>query len=316
LSTKVTVAIPTHNRARLLAQTLASVIALEPPPDSSLECVVVDNNSTDDTEATVRRVAAAAPFPIRYVLETEPGSSFARNRAVDEAAGEFILFIDDDAVADPRWALEMLAEMKRRDLDAACGPVLPRWTARPPRWLGPRLYVRLAVHDEQRLAAAPRAELEHIHNYFSANVGFRRRTFDLFGRFREDLGVVGGNPMSGEDTELFQRILSMGGAMGFAMNARVHHIIPPERMRRTYLRRKSYAFGFGSAIAGGPTHNHLDKLARNALRMLAALARGDSERAVYHELECANFVGYWRGRLKASRDHETRLRGRRRYRVR
>ena len=107
--------------------------------------------------------------------------------------------------------------------------------------------------------------------------------------------------MSGEDTELFQRIIAWGGMMGFTMRARVHHLIPPERMRRGYLRRKSYAFGFGSAIAGGPTHNHLEKLARNGVRMIAAFARGDAERAVYHELECANFVGYWRGRLQLRR---------------
>jgi hypothetical protein len=63
------------------------------------------------------------------------------------------------------------------------------------------------------------------------------------------------------------------------------------------LRRKSYAFGLGSAIAGGRTHNHIDKLARNAFRMAIALLRGEHERAIYHELECANFFGYWRGRL-------------------
>jgi len=68
-------------------------------------------------------------------------------------------------------------------------------------------------------------------------------------------------------------------------------------MRRSYLWRKSFAFGYGSAFAGGRSHNHLDKLARNAIRLISAIARGDSERAVYHELECANFFGYWRGRL-------------------
>jgi hypothetical protein len=159
------------------------------------------------------------------------------------------------------------------------------------------LYVRLAVHDAATVAVASRAERESIHNYFSANVGFRRQTFATFGNFRRELGVVGGNPMSGEDTELFARIVAGGGLMGFAPGARVHHIIPPERMRRWYLLRKSYAFGYGSAVAGGRTHNHWDKLARNFLRMVFAFARGDSERAVYHELECANFLGYWRGRL-------------------
>jgi hypothetical protein len=98
----------------------------------------------------------------------------------------------------------------------------------------------------------------------------------------------------------------MGGLLGFALKARVHHIIPAERMCRAFLRRKSYAYGFGSAMAGGPTHNHLEKLARNAIRLIAALARGDTEHAVYHELECANFFGYWRGRLKVARAQEDR----------
>jgi hypothetical protein len=176
--------------------------------------------------------------------------------------------------------------------------VLPEWVGQPPRWLGPTLYVRLAVHDAARLANASRAESDTIHNYFSANVGFRRRTFETFGNFRTDLGVVGTNPMSGEDTELFTRIMAGGGMVGFAPSARVHHIIPPERMRRSYLWRKSFAFGYGSAVAHGRSHNHFDKLARNAIRLVFAAANGDRERAVYHELECANYFGYWRGRLE------------------
>jgi glucosyl-dolichyl phosphate glucuronosyltransferase len=297
LSIQITIAVPTHNRAQLLQTTLASIAALHLPAAVEAECVVVDNRSTDDTSGVVAEFANHSALPIRYVYEGGAGSSYARNRAVEEARGDFILFIDDDAVAEPDWAAEMLAEIERRQLDVACGMVLPRWSREPPRWLGPSLYVRLAVHDPARLAVASRAECETIHNYFSANAGFRRRTFAMFGNFRQDLGVVGRNPMSGEDTELFARITSRGGAIGFAPRARVHHMIPPERMRWSYLRRKSYAFGYGSAVAGGRTHNHLDKLARNVLRMMLALARGDSERAVYHQLECANFFGYWRGRL-------------------
>jgi glycosyltransferase involved in cell wall biosynthesis len=293
--------VPTHNRSQLLQATLASIAALHLPAGVEAECVVVDNRSTDNTSSVVAEFANNSALPTRYVYEGGAGSSYARNRAVEEARGDFILFIDDDAVAEPDWAAEMLAEIERRQLDVACGMVLPRWSIEPPSWLGPSLYVRLAVHDPARMAVASRAEHEMIHNYFSANVGFRRRTFAMFGNFRQDLGVMGGNPMSGEDTELFARIISRGGAVGFAPRARVHHMIPPERMRRPYLRRKSYAFGYGSAVAGGRSHNHLDKLVRNALRMMLALARGDTERALYHELECANFFGYWRGRLDMKR---------------
>lgn len=293
----LTIAVPTHNRARLLGRTLASIAALEFPEGMNPECLVVDNNSPDDTRDAVEVFARRAPIAVRYVLEPQLGSSFARNRAIAESRSEYIFFIDDDAIADPDWAIEMLAEMERRRLDAACGLVLPDWERPPPRWLGPSLYVRLAVHDEAAIAQASPQQQDHIHNYFSANVGFRRQAFELFGNFREDLGVVGNNPISGEDTELFARIATYGGAIGFAQRARVHHIIGRERMTRRYLRRKAYAFGFGSAISGGPTHNHLDKLARNGLRMLTAAVLGNPERAVYHELECANFFGYWRGRL-------------------
>jgi glucosyl-dolichyl phosphate glucuronosyltransferase len=289
--------VPTHNRSQLLQSTLTSIGELHLPTGIEAECVVVDNRSADETSSIVARFAAHSALPTRYVYESGPGSSYARNRAVEEARGDFILFIDDDAVAEPDWAAEMLAEIERRQLDVACGMVLPRWCRQPPRWLGPTLYVRLAVHDATRLTVTPGAECDTIHNYFSANVGFRRGVFKTFGSFRRDLGVVGGNPISGEDTDLFARIMAGGGAVGFAPRARVHHIIPPERMRRSYLWRKSFAFGYGSAFAGGRSHNHLDKLARNAIRLTSAVARGDSERAVYHELECANFFGYWRGRL-------------------
>ena len=293
----VTVAIPTHNRAASLRDTLGSVGALRAPEGVSLQCLVVDNCSSDDTAAVVASFASTAPIPVRCVREERLGSSFARNRAVDESGTELIFFIDDDALADPSWAAALFAEMKSRGLDAACGPVLPRWSAPRPAWLGPSLLVKLAVHDERTIAQAPDTKLESMENYFSANVGFRRDTFARFGKFREDLGVVGGNPMSGEDTELFQRIVAAGGRMGFVRGAIVHHVIPPSRMTRNYLLRKSFAFGVGSACAGGRSHNQVDKLFRNVIRMTTSAARGDAEHTLYHQLEVANFLGYWRGRL-------------------
>jgi glycosyltransferase involved in cell wall biosynthesis len=297
LPISVTIAIPTHNRARTLKETLDSVQALAIPAGVAVECIVIDNASTDETAKVVESAASAPPFPIRCVLEARLGSSLARNRAVDEARGDFIFFLDDDATADRNWLTEMFSAMENRGLDAACGMVLPRWSIAPPRWLGPRLWVKLAVHDRSAIESQPREGSEVLENYFSANAGFRRAAFERFGRFREDLGVVGGNPISGEDTELFARIIARGGKMGFVPSAIVHHLIGAERMSAEYLRHKSFAYGFGSAIAGGRSHNRLDKLAKNLIRMIGAALRGDREGVVYHQLECANFLGYWRGRL-------------------
>lgn len=299
MRTKLTIAIPTHNRAAIVRDTLASVASLAIPTDVEAECLVIDNGSTDETSRVVDDFARGAAIPMRRVFEPTLGSSFARNRAVDESASDFIFFIDDDAEAERDWAAELLNDMRCRELDAACGLVLPKWSASPPNWLGPSLWVKLAVHDRRAIESAPPSSAERLDNYFSANVGFRRDAFARYGKFREDLGVVGRDPISGEDTELFARILARGGKMGFAPRAIVHHAIPPERMTRAYLRRKSFAFGMGTAFAGLRHHNRLDKLVRNGFRMASAAIRGDSERAIYHELECANFLGYWRGRLIA-----------------
>ena len=125
LSITVTIAVPTHNRARLLGGTLASIAALKYSGRVNPECLIVDNNSPDDTRDKVEVFARTAPIAVRYVVEPQLGSSYARNRAIAEARGEYIFFIDDDALAEPDWAIELLAEMERRHLDAACGMVLP-----------------------------------------------------------------------------------------------------------------------------------------------------------------------------------------------
>jgi glycosyltransferase involved in cell wall biosynthesis len=297
LTVDITVAIPTHNRAELLAQTLGSLRGLMIPARAEIECLVIDNASADATPTVVAEAAAQLPFEVRRIRERQLGSSFARNRAIAEARGEFICFIDDDVIVEPRWLVELIAALERRRLDVACGMVVPRFLAPPPPWLGTSLWVRLAVHDAAAIERMAPGEAEVLRNYFSANVGFRRNAFELFGVFREDLGVVGGNPISGEDTELFARIIARGGAVGFAPRARVHHLIGPERMTPRYLRRKSFAFGIGSAMTGGRSHNRPDKLIKNTVRMSRAAIRGDREAVIYHQLEIWNFFGYWRGRL-------------------
>ncbi len=293
----ITVAVPTHNRGPRLQQTLRSIAELTIPAGFAPRCVVVDNCSRDVTRAVVERFAAEAPFEVRYVFEPQLGSSRTRNRAIAEASGEYLLFIDDDAVAEPQWLAAIAAAMDDRALDVGCGAVLPRWEAEAPKWLGPRLYAKLAVHDPSALAAEPLEQFETLAAYFSANVCFRRTILDRCGWFSEDLGVVGGRPYSGEDTELFARIAREGGRVGFVPQARVHHMIAPERMTARYLRHKSFAFGMGSAVAASKSHNRPDKLAKNLIRMARAAINGDREGALYHELECWNFAGYWSGRL-------------------
>lgn len=97
-----TVLIPTHNRAELVARALRSIAA---QTFTDYEVVVVDDGSTDATAAFLESVRSAR---IR-VLRNDParGASAARNRGIEAARGEWIVFLDDDDEMRP-WALAAL----------------------------------------------------------------------------------------------------------------------------------------------------------------------------------------------------------------
>src|SRR5689334_7194457 len=85
----VTVIIPTRNRAALLREAVASVLAV-PRVGFELEVIVVD----DGSDAETRDVAAANP--VMYLRTDGIGVSAARNRGIEAAHGEYLAFIDDD----------------------------------------------------------------------------------------------------------------------------------------------------------------------------------------------------------------------------
>jgi glycosyltransferase involved in cell wall biosynthesis len=101
---QVSVVIPTHNRQRLLAMTLRSVLWQR---GVDLEAIVVDDGSTDDTADVVRSVADSR---VRLLSHGSPrGVSSARNRGIEDARGEWIAFLDDDDL----WAPDKLATQVR-----------------------------------------------------------------------------------------------------------------------------------------------------------------------------------------------------------
>ena len=99
--TRITVAVCTWNRARLLDRTLARLRELCIPDGIDWELLVVNNNSTDETEKVLDR--HAGHLPLRRLVESKPGKANAANRAAAEARGELILWTDDDVLVDRGW---------------------------------------------------------------------------------------------------------------------------------------------------------------------------------------------------------------------
>lgn len=91
---KVSVIIPTYNRADLLPEAIDSVLA---QTWKEIEIIVVDDGSTDRTEETVRRYDDR----VRYFYKENGGPSSARNFGVSKAHGDLIAFLDSDDMWEP-----------------------------------------------------------------------------------------------------------------------------------------------------------------------------------------------------------------------
>ncbi|MFK5582846.1 glycosyltransferase family 2 protein [Serinicoccus sp. LYQ131] len=85
----VSVVIPAYNAAKLLGGAISSALTQTRTPD---EVIVVDDGSTDATAA----IAAAYPAPVRLISQANGGVADARNTAVREARGDFIVLLDAD----------------------------------------------------------------------------------------------------------------------------------------------------------------------------------------------------------------------------
>jgi hypothetical protein len=95
---RVTVAVITYNRSRLLRETLAGIVRQNYPADC-WELLVIDNNSTDDTGTPWPRSWLGAVAAARR--RDPPGLDHGRNRAIEEARGEVIVLVDDDILVGP-----------------------------------------------------------------------------------------------------------------------------------------------------------------------------------------------------------------------
>jgi glycosyltransferase involved in cell wall biosynthesis len=297
----ITVALCTHNHADRLTRTLGDLGQLKSPA-SAWELLVIDNASTDTTPALL---AASdwrpAGMEIRIVREEKLGLSNARNRALQEARGEYILFMDDDETPDPSWLTAHEQAMHEHQPDALGGRIEVFFEdgARPP-WLQDELLGFLGkLNHGEACWLTDRAT-----PIFGGNFAFRRNVFERIGNFDTLLGRLGTANIGGEDTEIYRRLLEHGCRVRWVPQAIIHHRIQTPKLRRDYFLDLHFRQGRmeGARKRGAnsriPPRYLFPQVARAYGRALATRLRQGANRALRVEMNAAYFTGYLLGWIK------------------
>ena len=116
---KCSIIIASYNEAENLKNCLNSIENITYPREN-YEIIVVDNNSTDNTEETVKR------FPkVVYLKEERQGASSARNKGIEHAKGEILVFLDADTTVTENWLASITAPFGDTSTGAVGGAILP-----------------------------------------------------------------------------------------------------------------------------------------------------------------------------------------------
>ena len=207
--------------------------------DSAQVLVCVDHNDT-----LLRRAAEALPRATVVASTHQPGLSGARNSAVEQASGDILVFLDDDAVPAEGWLRALLEPFASDDVAAVGGAATPAWPDRRPGWFpGEFDWVVVCSYVGQ---PAHRAE---VRNVMGCNMAFRGEVFEAGGRFSRPVGRNGNDSGGCEETELCIQLRRLWpeSAVVFEPGAVVRHRVPPSRTSWAYFARRCYAEGRSKA---------------------------------------------------------------------
>lgn len=227
---RLSVVIPTFNRAGLYAQTIPA-LTNQKTDGFTYEVIFVANGSTDETDAILKGVVAANPEIFRYFwIQPTGGPSAPRNVGIRAATGDIIIIIDDDVAPDPDLVLRHM-EFHRQYPEAhhaAVGQVyVPERLLSDPMSLFHEHYSYDRHHNADRLT---------YFDFWTCNVSVKRQFMLDHGMFDEKILWV-------EDVEVAHRLERAGMHLHFLPAARGQHLhkTNPAKLADT-------AFAFGSWI--------------------------------------------------------------------
>ena len=229
---KITVAICTWNRSELLKQTLERFLQLKVPKDLQWEIVIVDNNSTDDTQQVIEQFTKN--LPVVYVFEAQQGHSVSRNTAIANASGTHIIWTDNDVLVSPNW-LAAYAEgfSKHPDVSFFGGQIDPVFETAKPKWLA-EMWEKCKAAFATRNLGDQEVELNAERLPYGANFAIKTAVQKEF-RYDTQFGRKASGMLGDDEIAVLQRVANAGHKGVWLPKAGLQHFVPNDRITERYV---------------------------------------------------------------------------------
>lgn len=249
---KFTIAICAYNRGHILNLPIESS-ANQTISSENYEILIIDNNSVDNTKDIVAEYQKKY-LNLRYVLETKQGLCFARNCAIENAKGDYIIYIDDDSSINNDYLenLDKILLQNNKDIGAIGGIIEVCWLEPPPIWYEKGLngfFGELNHGNTQKLIEYP-----EILN--GSNMVFSVDLLKKLGGFNTKIGRMGKKLLAYDDAEMVLRInKKMGLKILYDPSLKVKHCISAKNLSVKFIKNRAFWNGCSQCIV---EHLYLD----------------------------------------------------------
>jgi succinoglycan biosynthesis protein ExoM len=230
----ITVCICTYRRPDLLQRSLDALREQRTEGSFTYSILVVDNDGKESARPTVEAEAAKSAQQIQYIAEPRQGIALARNRAIANASGDYVAFLDDDEFPIAEWLLTLFRARSKYDVDGVLGPVKPHFDKEAPEWV-----VRGDFYDRP---SYPTGMVIDWRKGRTGNVLLKKSLFEgLEVPFRPEFRV-------GEDQDFFRRMIDQGHVFVWCHEALAYEVVPPVRWKRTFMLKRALLRGASSLL--------------------------------------------------------------------
>jgi glycosyltransferase involved in cell wall biosynthesis len=225
----ISVCVCTYRRPQLLKRLLEGLGGQETRVLFTYSIVVADNDHLRSAELVVSSFSAALLIPIKYCVESQQNIALARNKAIENAEGDFVAFIDDDEFPTRRWLLTLYETCRQHGVDGVLGPVKPHFDEEPPKWIVEGKFYERPTYPTGFVIDGVKGR--------TGNVLLKKELFQTGAHwFRPEF-------LTGEDQDFFRRMIEKGHTFIWCDEAVAYEVVPPLRWKRSFMLRRALLRG-------------------------------------------------------------------------